>query len=314
MRILALFVRALLIATTCTFFTGCGSTESTDLAPSPGLESLSFGSPQTIDLLTWNIETFPKDEQRSPGYVVDILSVLQPDIVAVQEIWSLAHLEWVATTLGPYRVATVAGAEDTGLAFLYRGDTVTVTTPAQSILRNASYDFGNRPPIQLEVEVLGQRLKVINLHYKCCGDDVLGGDYWDEEVRRLRATGSLKHYLDRLPTEDSVVVMGDWNDRLTDPSANNVFQPLLDAPDFYRFTDLDLASDSNRTEWSFPTYPSHLDHILINRPLFPSLQADGAHTETLRIDAVLPNGLWEYVHYVSDHRPVGITLQVNALP
>ena len=92
MRILALFVRALLIATTCTFFTGCGSTESTDLAPSPGLESLSFGSPQTIDLLTWNIETFPKDEQRSPGYVVDILSVLQPDIVAVQEIWSLAHL------------------------------------------------------------------------------------------------------------------------------------------------------------------------------------------------------------------------------
>lgn len=312
MRDRCLLTLALLIVAFEALLLGCGppdsSSSSTDLSQDP----LDFGSPETIDILTWNIESFPKDERLSPGYVVQILDSLAPDIVAIQEVWSLAHLEWVATTLGNYRVATVLGDEETGLAFLYNAEVVTLTSPAQSILRDASYDFGNRPPIEMTVEVLGQKLRIINLHFKCCGDGVIGGDYWDEEVRRLRATGKLKSYLDRLPSDDAVVALGDWNDILNDPQGNNIFQPLLDAGDFYRFTDLSIAEETNSDRWSFPSYPSHLDHILINRPLFESFQANGSESETILAETALRQGLWEYSRYVSDHRPVGLKLQLSA--
>ena len=131
---------------------------------------------------------------------------------------------------------------------------------------------------------------------------------------RLRATGKLKSYLDRLPSDDAVVALGDWNDILNDSQGNNIFQPLLDAGDFYRFTDLSIAEETNSDRWSFPSYPSHLDHILINRPLFESFQANGSESETILAETALRRGLWEYSRYVSDHRPVGLKLQLSASP
>ena len=89
-------------------------------------------------------------------------------------------------------------------------------------------------------------------------------------MRRVSLRVTLTAYLDH-----AVVALGDWNDILNAPQGNNIFQPLLDAGDFYRFTDLSIAEETNSDRWSFPSYPSHLDHILINRPLFESFQANG---------------------------------------
>jgi len=289
---------------------GCDG-KSSDASSGQGMKTLSFGSDETLDLLTWNIESFPKDEARTPEYVVDTLRMLKPDVVAIQEVWSQAHLEWVARTLGSYRVEVVRGDEATGLAFLYNEDTVTLVSPAQTILRQVAYDFANRPPIQIDIEFRGNLLRLLNLHYKCCGDDVLGGDYWDEEVRRLRASGFLKGYLDRLPANDAVIVLGDWNDNLTDPGGINIFQPFLSQPELYHFVDLELAQNDNPESWSFPSYPSHLDHILINRPLFDAFSKEASKVATLRVEESLPNGFWELYTYLSDHRPVGLSLDLG---
>ena len=41
---------------------------------------------------------------------------------------------------------------------------------------------------------------------------------------------------------------------------NNVFENILNDSNNYRFVDLPIAQGNN-SEWSFPNWPSHLDHI-----------------------------------------------------
>ena len=186
-------------------FTGCGADqESTDART----ESLEFGSEQSVDILTWNIEAFPKEGFASAEALVDLLTALQPDVVAIQEVWSQAHLEWVAQTLGTFQISATPESEETGLYFLFDTRTAELVTPAQTILRANAYDFGSRAPIQIDLMVHGTSIRLINLHYKCCGDDQIGDTYWDEEVRRLTASGVLKGYLDRLSSSSPVVVLG----------------------------------------------------------------------------------------------------------
>ena len=43
-----------------------------------------------------------------------------------------------------------------------------------------------------------------------------------------------------------MVLVGDLNDELTDPVADNVFQMFLDLPDSYRFADWDVAVEAAR--------------------------------------------------------------------
>lgn len=291
---------------------GCASPETSATEPLDNPQTaldLSFGTDSTLDILTWNIETFPKDERKSADYVVRVLRALDPDIVAVQEIWSIAHLEWVAQTLGNYRVISTLESEESGLAFLLKIGSVEVLTQPQTILRASAYDFGYRPPLELTVGVAGMTVRISNVHFKCCGDDQIGTAYWDEELRRLKATGALKAYLDRLPNGQGAIVLGDWNDSLTDSAESNVFRALLDDTANYRFVDIGLASLNDDAYWSYPSYPSHLDHILVNAALLPLSEAPQASVETIRIEDALPNGLTEYYRYISDHRPVGLRLE-----
>ena len=288
--------------------TGCGpSQESADTRT----ESLAFGSEQSVDILTWNIEAFPKEGFASAEALVALVTALEPDVVAIQEVWSQAHLEWVAQTLGTYQISATPESENTGLYFLFDTRTVELVTPAQTILRANAYEFGSRAPIQIDLKVQGTVIRLINLHYKCCGDDQIGDTYWDEEVRRLTASGILKGYLDRLSSSSPVVVLGDWNDALTDPDTHNIFRPIQADPDNYRFADLEIAQPKNQRNWSFPSYPSHLDHILVNRPLIPVLNQDSTSVRTIRIDQATGPGTQNYFQTLSDHRPVGLSFTVE---
>ena len=50
------------------------------------LEDLSFGDDNSLDLATWNIEWFPKNDQVTINYVTEIISLLDLDILAIQEV------------------------------------------------------------------------------------------------------------------------------------------------------------------------------------------------------------------------------------
>ena len=87
------------------------------------------------------------------------------------------------------------------------------------------------------------------------------------------------------------------------------FQNFQIKPDEYEFADNELTLSPEY--WSYPTYPSHIDHILITNELFEVMNNSGSSTNTLRIEDYLTKGWSEYYSTLSDHRPVVIKLNLN---
>ena len=63
--------------------------------------------------------------------------------------------------------------------------------------------------------------------------------------------------------------------------------------------------------WSYPSWPSHLDHIIITNELFDEYESINSSCNTILIDNILNSGWAEYDNYISDHRPVGISLDIS---
>ena len=153
---------------------------------------------------------------------------------------------------------------------------------------------------------------IINNHFKCCGDGIIDfDDTSDEENRRYTAINLIKEYIDNNLSNNKVIVLGDLNDNIAEAPLNNVFQEVLNDSTHYRFTDLEIAQ-GNSSEWSFPNWPSHLDHILITDELFDGL--NNSEVQTIKIDEYLDGGLNEYDQNISDHRPVAIKFNFNFFP
>jgi hypothetical protein len=89
-----------------------------------------------------------------------------------------------------------------------------------------------------------------------------------------------------------------------------VFQVFLNDPDNYLFADLDIASGDS-ANWSFPSWPSHLDHILITNELIDEFENEESDIQTINIDEYLSGGWSEYDQNVSDHRPVALKLVID---
>lgn len=267
---------------------------------------LSFGSDEHFDFITWNIETFPK-HSKSVEYAAKSLRGLRPDVVALQEVWSVSALDELTAELEDYQSYAPPDVEDTGLAWLYNTATTELLEPPYRIFTEDNYDFSYRSPLVLKVRFGESELVLINLHLKCCGDGILGTDYWDEERRRMNAAQSLKGYIEQEFSEEAVIVAGDWNDTIDEPEESSVFWPLLQDTAHFRFTDMSIAV-GDESLWSFPYYPSHIDHILITDELFEAFEHPESYAQTLRIEDALAGGLDEYWSYLSDHRPVGLKL------
>ena len=159
----------------------------------------------------------------------------------------------------------------------------------------------------MDMNFMNENYIIINNHFKCCGDDNMNlNDEDDEETRRYIASNLLKQYVDTYFSDSNVIILGDLNDQLIDSPNDNVFQTILDDSENYLFTDMEIAQGSN-SDWSYPNWPSHLDHILITNELFDMFD----HVETIRIDYFMDGGFNEYDQYISDHRPVALKISTN---
>ena len=118
----------------------------------------------------------------------------------------------------------------------------------------------------------------------------------------MAASNLLYEYINNNYVNDRVVILGDFNDVLTDV-VNNVFIPFISDNNNYYFADYQIAVSSNQS-WSYPSWPSHIDHILVTNELFNNIY----DVQTILIDHSLEGGYGTYYSYISDHRPVGIKL------
>ena len=124
------------------------------------------------------------------------------------------------------------------------------------------------------------------MKYDKSGPALKTNDEDDQENRRFVGMNLVKEYIDLVLPNESVFVVGDLNDIITDPEQNNVFQKFMNDSLNYRFADTEIAQGSS-SGWSYPNWPSHLDHILITNELFSAAQSSNSSVSTIQVQDFL---------------------------
>ncbi len=274
------------------------------------LNNLDFGTDSTFDIISWNIEWFPKNSTTAIK-VQEILANLESDVYALQEIDDTTLLKQVVANIPGYECyfkSTYYG----GLTYVYNSNTVQINSKYEIFTSQSYWNAFPRSPQILDCTFNGDNYIIINNHFKCCGDGILNiNNPTDEENRRLQAVTFLKQYIDNNFPSKKVILLGDLNDELIDNNLNNVFQDIILDSSNYSFVDMQIAQSSS-VDWSYPTWPSHLDHILITNELFSAFQDPGSLVSVIRVDDYMSS--WSnYEDNVSDHRPIGLKLNSNIL-
>lgn len=292
---------------------GCGETDKS-VAPPPAnpFAAARVGTDTTLEVATWNIENFPKAGGITIERVRQVIEALDVDIVAVQEISTDfgggPAFDTVVAALDGWGGARARSDRYQNLGFIYRETGGLQVTAAYEIMAGGEYsrEFP-RTPFALEAAWNGIPVLVICNHLKAGGNGLLDpADSWDEETRRRDACLLLEEFVQAQFPAHRVFIVGDLNDQLTDLPPNNVFQNFLDDPAGWRFADLAIAQGPS-DGWSYPGWPSHLDHILVSSELFTALAAPGAVTVVAPLAAAL-GSLSKYDTEVSDHLPVVVRL------
>ncbi|MCF7827028.1 MAG: endonuclease/exonuclease/phosphatase family protein [Candidatus Marinimicrobia bacterium] len=261
----------------------------------------NFGRDNYLEVMTWNMEWFPKAKDSTITAVAEIMQKVNADVYAVQEIGSLEQFAAMMALLPEYDFQVTRQSSFFDQAILYKR-AVLAFVGREEPFSHADYNFAGRPPLRLDFvwEVNGQKepVSIINLHLKCCGNGL---------ERRKKSMEELHEYLSLGMEfgEENIIVLGDWNDQLDDVGVIQSFTAFLDDPEHFRFATDRIAGDVAQA--SYPTWPSFLDHILIARGFFDEFENQST-IQTLPVADWL--GSWEnYELIISDHRPV--LMQLN---
>ncbi len=267
--------------------------------------SIQFGTESTLDVITWNIENFPKQNGSTVNYLAELIPLLDVDIIAMQEIGDKDSFNQLVDQLSGWSGFCTGGSW--GLAYIYKSEVIINRIEEIQALDN--YNL-TRTPLLMELEWGGENVYIINNHYKCCGNGTIEIEYDDEEYRRLQSSILTKTYIESNLDSQKVILVGDLNDELNDEESINVFQNFIIDSTNYKFVDMEIAYSSS-SNWSYPSWPSHLDHILITNELFNEFENEGSSVQTIRLEEYFDNGWSEYENYISDHRPVGLRLKFS---
>ncbi len=275
---------SLFVLFACLSHTGCRTTSGEPEASSSCISGITGNS---LDIVTWNVHDFPYRGNESIVQIASLITKLNADIIALQEVVSRDAFNRLLAALPGYR-GIIDAASDLNLAYLFKKDIRVNYNNVKILFCNDPFDFP-RPPFCISFDQTGsKKIILVNIHLKCC-------DGAENIYRRKIALEKLKKYLDDSLASDRVILLGDFNDEITKESSENVFTSFLEDSLHYRFADLAIA-DGNPSGWSFPGWPGDLDHFLITDELFN----ENYSVTCLRPD--LCDSL--YTEYVSDHRPV----------
>ncbi len=271
----------------------------------------TFGTDGTLEIATWNIEHFPKNDQNTIDSVSQIIKALDIDIISFQEIDDTVSFKQMINNLPDYQYYFKSQWYG-GLAYIYKTDVIQINDFYEIYTTSPYWSPFPRSPLVMDINFMGQNIIVINNHFKCCGNGILDlNNSGDEESRRYIASNLLKEYVDNHFTDKKVLVVGDLNDNIAESESNNVFINIINDNQNYLFADMEIAQ-GDKSDWSYPTWPSHLDHILITNELFVDFHNDNSEIKTIKIDQYLTNGWNEYDYNISDHRLVAIKLKLES--
>tara|TARA_Y100001970_G_scaffold290072_1_gene422460 strand:- start:1212 stop:2249 length:1038 start_codon:yes stop_codon:yes gene_type:complete len=291
----------------------------------------NLDQPNQIEVVTWNIRNFPQ-HSTSADYVKALLEKWNADIYLFQEVSGSndkkSELIEMLNSMTNYSYVLDEESGNLGFALVYKTGNVTFISKNElwsdtpngndgdsDYENNAQYQFASRPPMESYITwtdgTKSMDLYVINVHYKCCGDDEYeSNDPGDETTRRHHASLLLTDYIINNRSSDNVIIAGDFN---------NVGEQSVTNPTISPFTDPNIASSTNFSMvdksimtgpssgyswqgWTSSYAPAHFDHIIINTPLlqYESVSTMGViHTPTETNST--PNVVDSRI---SDHQPV----------
>lgn len=253
--------------------------------------------------MSWNIENFPRTA-KSVDAVARVLNEFRPDLVAVQEIADEKAFQALDDELPDYEGIL---NDDPGamqrIGVLIRSDRVTVDG-VETLFQGDWYAFP-RPPLRVQATFHGTLgtsfdFSLVSVHLKAMSDE-------DSAYRRRLACEKLDSWLQQEllspRAEHDIVIAGDWNDQITDPVETNVFAPLLDRPEEYRFLTAELEGTG---AFSYISYRSLIDHVMVTSGA--AAQYGAGAINVLPLDEVDPY----YQLDLSDHRPLLSRFQMPA--
>jgi len=249
----------------------------------------------TFDIITWNVKEFPLREDNTIKALADIIKKQNADVIALQELDKTSDLEQLLNYLEGWDGA-LFDEGNLDLGFIYKKNEAAIIGPLIPFYEDRFSPFPRAPVMVTVRHTSGMELKLINIHLKCCGGA-------ENEARRREASQLLKTYVDTNLPNEPVIVLGDFNDLIVEENeVDNVFANFISDSLDYRFADMEIALNQ-ADAWSYPSWPSHIDHILITNELFDKV----AGTETLVLDKCDDR----YSNVISDHRPLQIRLNTQ---
>lgn len=264
---------------------------------------------RTIDITTWNLEwfgwtdstrgPFNKDLQRQR--VRTIMDTIKADIYALQEVLTDEALASLSDSIvgGYRRIFNSDIPSDQKMAYIYNPATITPVSTGLAVNGGSQAWANGRFPLRMTFDIAGgKRMVVFNIHAKATDSATAQNDY----QRRKTDAETFHAYLRDFYNDSSVVVLGDFNDRLvgtnidsTLPSCYGVFTNDTQG---WKATTLPLEQEGLSSYLGFNR--SFIDHIIINRNLVPVYYR--AYLESPE------RYLTSYSSTVSDHRPVTLRL------
>ena len=256
---------------------------------------LADGGLAELSIMSWNIENFPMTDN-SIDSVAAIIRDLNVDLIGVQEIADPAKFDTLADRLAGY---SAVYADDPGayirVGLLYKTASVQITN-VETLFPGDWYAFP-RPPLKVEVSAKGLDggiafdFVLLVLHLKASLDT-------ESQNRRRDACQKLEAWMSaRMAAggEQDYILLGDWNDLITDAPAYNIYKAFLDKHESYIFLTGPLADAG---AYTFLPYQNMLDHIMITSDAL--WEYGMGKTEILPLESRYP----DYLLNVSDHRPV----------
>ena len=240
-----------------------------------------------VRVMSWNVETFPLAAD-TPARVAAIVEEHAPDVVAIQEIAEASAFAELDALLPDYEGVIDDDFDNyLRLGVLYRADRVEIGE-AETLFSDEGWAFP-RAPLSVPITAAGFDFVLVSVHLKAMVDE-------ESRDRRALAMERLHTWLDEQLAEggeQDYVIVGDFNDQLTDPPEWNVFTPFLEDARF-RFLTLEHEQAGAFTYIPFEVM---LDHALLSESAAAAYGA--GQTQIFALDEII-GGFRE----ISDHRPV----------
>ena len=158
------------------------------------ISDMTFGEANKLEVMTWNIQHFPKSGDVTINYTAEIIKALQVDIIGMQEmgiesdfnelLQKLNEIDENIDWIGEWRYSDSYG---NNLAIIYNSD-VLENVEVYEIYQSDWYCFP-RTPIVFEADFAGKHFYLINNHLKAMPDS-------ESEERRRQACLKLYLYIE----------------------------------------------------------------------------------------------------------------------